>query len=431
MRPGGLAFGAGSRLLPASLPYRFFAAAALFQLLHYVLLAIAADTVPGFRGGSGPVLAAIHTLTLGVLVMTAIGASLQLLPVATRTPVSRLDLVRLCWWLYAPGVLLLTIGLSLWSTPATLVGAVATTAGIVLYVILLAGNLRRARGFGPVGSHAATALLALLVLTGLGLVLLQPDLADRIGGRGAMVLAHVVLAGYGFMGLLALGFSNLLLPMFALAPAVPEVGARAALYLALAALGVTLVAIAAEAGTLKLGAAGLGLAAAGLHIGLLLRSLRARMRRRLGFEFVLVFLAWAWLPVSLLLAGAWAGGWGGESLPPLFVFALLVGWLQTFLLAVLQRIVPFLASMHLGRRGGRPPLLSELTATRPRALHLGCHLVMQVAIFAGLSLEAAWLVRVGALAGICGAAAFVAYVAYTSGFLWRAGRGKLALRDIK
>ena len=38
----------------------------------------------GFRGGLGATLASVHLLTLGILATTAIGASVQLLPVATR-----------------------------------------------------------------------------------------------------------------------------------------------------------------------------------------------------------------------------------------------------------------------------------------------------------------------------------------------------------
>ena len=79
--------GAKSRLLPASVPFRFFAAAAAFHLIGWLALGAGAEQVASFRGGLGWPLAALHAVTLGVLVMTAIGASLQLLPVATRQPV--------------------------------------------------------------------------------------------------------------------------------------------------------------------------------------------------------------------------------------------------------------------------------------------------------------------------------------------------------
>ena len=64
-----------SRLLPPSLPFRFFAAAAVFHVLLWLVLLFAAGNATSFAGGLGPVLAAVHLLTLGVLTTTAIGAA--------------------------------------------------------------------------------------------------------------------------------------------------------------------------------------------------------------------------------------------------------------------------------------------------------------------------------------------------------------------
>jgi hypothetical protein len=63
--------GAKSRLLPASIPFRFFAAAASFHVLMWLVLLIGASEAVGFRGGLGTTLASVHLLTLGVLMFTA------------------------------------------------------------------------------------------------------------------------------------------------------------------------------------------------------------------------------------------------------------------------------------------------------------------------------------------------------------------------
>ena len=70
--------GAKSRLLPPSIPFRFFAAAAAFHVLMWLGLFIGAEEAASFRGGLGVALASVHLLTLGVLTTTAIGASVQL-----------------------------------------------------------------------------------------------------------------------------------------------------------------------------------------------------------------------------------------------------------------------------------------------------------------------------------------------------------------
>ena len=97
-RGGAFLVGATSRLLPMSVPFSFFGAAVAFHLLAWLALLAGAPRLPRFLGGLDWPLAALHLVTLGVLVMTALGASLQLLPVATRQPVrwSRAP-IAYCW----------------------------------------------------------------------------------------------------------------------------------------------------------------------------------------------------------------------------------------------------------------------------------------------------------------------------------------------
>jgi len=84
---GAFLAGARNRLLPVSIPFRFFGAAVVFHVCAWLALGAGADAAATFMGGLGWPLAALHLITLGVLVSTAIGASLQLLPVATRQAV--------------------------------------------------------------------------------------------------------------------------------------------------------------------------------------------------------------------------------------------------------------------------------------------------------------------------------------------------------
>jgi len=71
------------------------------------------------------------------------------------------------------------------------------------------------------------------------------------------------------------------------------------------------------------------------------------MRKRLGLSFVLIRAAWLILLATMLSASRhpWPRRPNG---PTLFGF-LLFAWLLTFLLGVLERIVPFLASMFVSR----------------------------------------------------------------------------------
>ena len=86
------------------------------------------DAVPAFAGGLGWPLAALHLLTLGVLTMTAIGASLQLLPVATRQPIPSWRWPAAIWWLYTPGVAAIAFGMGVGDARLLGAGTVAVAS---------------------------------------------------------------------------------------------------------------------------------------------------------------------------------------------------------------------------------------------------------------------------------------------------------------
>jgi hypothetical protein len=393
---------ARSRLLPMSVPFRYFGAAAAFQVLAWAALLAGARDVASFPGGLGWPFAALHLATLGVLVMAAIGATLQLLPVATRQPVRSVGAAKLVWWLFTPGVLVLAGGAAAYAPRAMAPGAALAVAALALYGWLLGRNLWGARGMPVVVAHgwAALAALAGLAVTGLALVArYEHGLAlDHAAFRGA----HLVLAAYGFMGLLAFGLSQFLLPMLAIArPPAPR-SAYAALGAALCAI---LLALGGHVGVAALA----GLVAAAIHVVSIERSLRARLRPALGPAFQLVRASWALLLASLALALAMALGWAPPRAGVLFVLLLVPGWLLTFLLGVLQRIVPFLASVHAGKRA--PPLASALSPQGPLAAHRVLHFAALAGLLAGVALDASWLVQAAALAGLAGALAFAAFFA--------------------
>lgn len=399
--------GAKGRLLPASLPFRFFAAAILFHVLVWLLLLIDASEAIRWRGGLGPPLAATHLLTLGVLTATAIGASVQLLPVATRRALAAVWPIALVFWLTVPGAAVLIAGMLTASTGSMIVGAALTAGGLLVFAVLLADNLRRAGTPAVVAAHGWAALAALVALVVLGTALALDYQWTHLPDHAAAALAHLILGGFGFMGMLALGFSHVLVPMFALAAAPPARPSLAAFVLA--AIAIVLGVIGALSGRVSLlaGGAAIGLAAAGLHVYLMRQVLAQGMRKRLGVSFVLVRAAWSLLPATLAVGLAALLGHAGANGAALFGFLLLWGWLLTFLLGILQRILPFLASMHAARgAGSAPPLLSELAASSPLKLHALCHGFALAALAVAIALEIAWLARIGAAVGLVGALAF-------------------------
>jgi hypothetical protein len=397
--------GAKGRLLPASIPFRFFAMAAALHVLMWLVLFVGAAHATSFRGGLGPALAALHILTLGVLATTAVGASAQLLPVATRRSLVAVWLIKIVFWLLACGVPLLIFGMYTAAMAATTVGAVLATLGLLAFGLILADNLWRSGSLPVVAAYGWGALACLALLTGFGILLAVDYQLGLLSDHSGLALAHMILGGFGFMGLLALGFSHVLVPMFALAAAPAKTPSMATLVLAGIAMVAALVgALIGSTITLTI-ATMVGLAAAGLHLWLMSVVLKTGMRKRLGLSFVLIRGAWVMLPATLLVGLAALFGHAGPNGPTLFGLFLFVGWLLTFLLGILQRILPFLASMHISK-GATPPLMSELAASKTLKLHAGCHALAFVLLALSIGTDTIALTRIGSAVGLLGAVGF-------------------------
>jgi hypothetical protein len=414
-RASGAAFagGAAGRLLPLAVPMRFFGAAAGFHVLAWIGLGLGATQVPRFAGGLGWPLAALHALTLGVLAMSAIGAALQLMPVATRQPLRARRVVLVLWWLYAPGVAALVAALALQRPLAAAIAALPVAAALLLFGALMARNLAGVRGTMPgVRAMGWLALVSLTVALGSALAMLATWAGVAAWPREGQLMLHIASAVFGFMGVLALGLANILVPMFALGPVPGERMQLAVAALAAAALLiVAAVAIDLLPRVALVPATLAAIAAVGLHLQSMRRVLREGMRPNLGGSSALVFTAWWALPLTLVLA-LW---WALDAQPPsgLTVAVLacaLLGWLTSFLFGILRRIVPFLVSMHLAGTQRRAPTPAGLTDERGLTVHRWCHQAALLALALGIALDQALAVQIAALSGALGAVAFAVFL---------------------
>ena len=416
-RLGGTFLGsAKSRLLPASVPFRFFGAAVGFHVAAWMALAVGADDFVQHAGGPGWVLAALHLITLGVLATTAVGAALQLLPVATRQPVRWPRAAAALWWVLVPGIALLTLGMAAVRVPWMLAGAAAVLPALALAGVLLALNLRGARGMPGVVLHGWGALLALAVLLATAVLLLAGWTGRAWTDRGTAHAWHVLAGPFGFMGLLALGLAYILVPMFALSDTPAERRQLASGGAALAALGLagTAAALAGSDGlraTLRAAAWLSAAVAVGLHLHEMRRALAGGMRRELGGSFVLVRSGWAALGATLLLAAVVLAFPGAGVATRLLGLLAIGGWLLGFLLGMLQRILPFLASMHAAPGRRRAPTPSAFSDERALALHRHAHGLALLLLVAAVPLHSPGLARAGALVGLVGALAYAVFFA--------------------
>ena len=163
----------------------------------------------------GPPLAAVHLLTLGVLTTTAVGAAVQLLPVATKRALVAVWPIKVVFWLLVPGLIGLIAGMYASHIEVMIAGAVLVAIALLLFAGLLGENLRRAGSIPVVAAYGWAAFSSLILLVVLGIALSVDYESGFLADHTAVALVHI-LVGFGFMGMLALGFSHVLVPMFAL-----------------------------------------------------------------------------------------------------------------------------------------------------------------------------------------------------------------------
>jgi hypothetical protein len=397
--------GAKQRLLPERIPALFFGTAVFAHIIAWAALIIVADDWPWYAGGPGPVLAAVHVLTLGVLVCTAFGASLQMLPVILARSAAGEGICLAMFGALAAGAGGLITGFATIDAAIVAGGAVLLLIAIVLYGRELRRFLRT-DGAPVLRHHVAVALFSLAAAVILALALAANYTLDFLPDHGRLALAHATLAAFGFMGMLALGLSQVLIPMFAVAEPPPDPPLALAFKLAASALAL---AVAGELSGLPLitaAACVIALGAAAAHIRAMIGAVAGRMRRRLGPEFVLVYVSWGSLPLGLVIGGLLSLGLMPRQGGPLLITILLYGWLLSLLTSVLQRVLPFLASMQVARLKARPLAPSKLVTDGPLKVHLCGHLIAVSALAVGTLLAAPVLVAAAGAVGAVGACAF-------------------------
>jgi hypothetical protein len=395
-----------------------------------VALAHAAQLVP-WRGGLGWPLAALHLLTLGTLVASAMGASAQLLPVATRQPLRSVRAVAALWWLHAPGVVLLVLGMGFVQPRLMAWGAAVVLAALLWWALLLAANLRGAHGMPGVRLHGWGAVGALLLLAASAAALvalwLGAPAVGQVVEHGTLRALHLTAGLFGVMGLLVLGLSYVLLPLFALAGEPPVRRQLASGALAVCAIGLAMGALALPPQGPRQAVLGIALAAASaawvLHLLLARHTLATGMRRDFPRALALVRLAWSAASAALLLAAVLTvpAASGSGLVAPALPAVLGLAWLASFLFGALQRMLPFLAAMHAAvprpapgegpapRR--RAPTPSSFSHEGALDWHARGHFVAWALGAAAFAFESVPLMAAAAACGLVSALAFAAFVA--------------------
>lgn len=355
---------------PLSLPLRHFAAAALAFALFGAAFLYGADRFLGFDHQARWVLGLVHTLTLGWVAMTVLGALVQMAPVLWEVNLQWQKAVTIAWWLFTASVAAF-VGM-LWSgADGYWIPAVGLLLSVALYLAPLWRTMREARRLDWTGTHLLIGSLYLAALAILGVMLAW----DRQRGilfpdaEGALI-AHIHLALVGWVSMTIFGVSYRLVSMFALAHVEDRTLGRVALALAnIGLIGLSLDSLWLGRRWLPLWS--LVLAAAYLaYAGQMRRIFSARNRRidpALAFTVLAMAGGLAWATLGVLLGTGVLES--STERRAAYLFAALVGWATPYILGQAHKIVPFLVWLHVySPRNWKPPVkvptIADLTSDR-------------------------------------------------------------------
>lgn len=344
---------------PISIPYRFFLTAPLFGIAAALFVLIQGEVLLQSRWLPGT-LAVTHLITLGYITMVMCGAMMQMLPVLVGSPLPIVTwvgpLVHLSLCL---GTLCLVVAFTLGSGGWMLTALAALGAGLTVFLISVAIALMRVKmpSMTVVSMRLAVAALAVTLLFGLGLGGGYAGLI-KLPPLSLLTDLHLGWGIFGWIGLLLIGVSYQIVPMFQVTPDYPSLLRQrltGSLFFGLVIWSLLEVGVGLGALYPVIPKIWLALLLAGYStFALLTLSLQSRRRRRI-VDVTLLFWRTALLSVIasvlLWLVAQWFPSIAFSPRYPLMLgVGMLAGVSLSFVNGMLYKIVPFLAWFHLQNR---------------------------------------------------------------------------------
>lgn len=323
----------------------------------------------------------IHCFSIGFLLLMMFGALSQMLPVLAGVRLQSPKMTAILTLLCLNFGLVAFIAAFRWNLALFGVALVLLVLGILIFVGSVALKLREIEHFTPTIMYMCAALASLLLTAGFGATLLG-GYAQWWDMPSWLTRFHFSLGGLGWIGLLIVGVSLQVLPMFYVAPTFPKMFFVAVVPLLLLAFALSL-----GFGLEKLALAfGGGFITCFGALGLSILSRRKRKIKEASITFWRIGLG-AFVVAGVLM-------WGAIGLEVLVNFSInvFVGGVMAIVYAMMYKIVPFLTWFHLSYNGVLElPNMREIVPQRIIKAHLilfiigfGCALLWQMPLFAGL-----------------------------------------------
>jgi hypothetical protein len=405
------------------LPIHFFTTAAIFFAGGVAVAPLLVGQIVDFFY-QPPILALVHTFTLGWITASIMGVMYRYVPALTRRPIAY---PRIAIWQLALFIIG-TIGIVSHFANGVWAGTWFSAGILIVSVAMFAINIipclyaRLGRGVAETGMFLSTCFL--LVAASIGFVLSLDKTYNFLGGDVLTNLAsHVHFAAIGWVTLTICAVSYRMLPAFLLPKIhVPKSAMWQlwALALATIALGVTLL-LGLWGAIFWSFAIAAALLAYMLTIGRLMRS--RRMTIDFTMRHALAGIVWLVLAIAfgLMLAVIGPQGVAGSRIASAYGTMGLLGWISNFIIGMSYQLFPGFVVHARSAAGWRAVTIAEISIRRPRWLVLIAYNVGVAVLVAGFMLSSVALAQIGAVGIAVGGIIYSAMTLWTLSFAYRRG----------
>ena len=204
---------------PISAPLRFYLTAPLFAIIAGVLLLLSDSSALQSRYSIDSIVIT-HAITIGFMSFIMLGSLTQMLPVLAGVKIYRVDLITKASHLALVfGTLFMIMGLKFEMPLLNTLAIILLASGFLAMIVVIFMAIKKVKNFTPTVTGMSVSLIFALfsVLMGLFLLFSYID-ADAAIYRNIVANTHSVWAIFGFAGVLIVGVTFQVLPMFYVAP---------------------------------------------------------------------------------------------------------------------------------------------------------------------------------------------------------------------
>ncbi|WP_263833097.1 hypothetical protein [Sulfurospirillum oryzae] len=353
---------------PFVLVAHFFIAGILFLSLSGVALLFMNSDISGYIISSS--LAAFsHLYLLGFVMMIIFGAMYQLLPVVLEAPIFSKDFAYIQFYMYIVGFSLMVSGFTFAELHLLIpYGAVITYLSMLIFCFNVFLTFYRLETITLVSKFLLIGTIFLFISVSLGLLIgLSLGHGLLVIDIDAWVKAHIIGTLGGFVMMIVMGVSMVLIPMFSLSHGFEEKWIHAALYLHSIGVALGMIALIAPF-PFFIQAIAFGLIASGILCFIVQMAIifKQRVRKQNDYWVKNVVFALLCLVGSVLCYASYFT-FGNSAIGILAGVLFFFGFLLSFIIGHIYKILPFLIwyekfSPLVGKQ--KVPLLHQMIHTK-------------------------------------------------------------------